>query len=95
MPLKAWLRLMRISEYLGGPQTVMYGLAAVSSEPRPLPMTKMQTQKPAKLAFLMAAMARRAPRPELCGQHWSGAMLGILYYVVVVQLAYHRGTDPR
>jgi hypothetical protein len=75
MPLKACERLMRISAYFGGPQTVggllvvpflglsgawvwvgeggdyipvMYGLAAVSSDPRPLPMMKMQVQKPPK-----------------------------------------------
>jgi hypothetical protein len=27
----------------------MYGFAAVSSDPRPLPMMKMQAQKPPKL----------------------------------------------
>ncbi len=42
---------------------VMYGFAAVSRDPSPLPMMKMQTQKPEKDSALMAGMARRAPRP--------------------------------
>lgn len=46
-----------------GNTPVMYGLAAVSSEPRPLPMTKMQAQKPAKEWLMMAGMASSAPRP--------------------------------
>lgn len=54
---------MRTSEYLGGPQTAMYGFAAVSREPRPLPMTKMAAQKPPNDSALMAGMARIAPRP--------------------------------
>lgn len=41
----------------------MYGLAAVSSEPSPLPMMKMQMQNPAKLWLMMAGMASRPPRP--------------------------------
>jgi hypothetical protein len=41
----------------------MYGLAAVSSEPRPLPMMKMHTQKPANEWWMMAGMASSAPRP--------------------------------
>lgn len=81
MPLNAWERLIRISEYFGGPQTVcwvrrgstkrkacqvllaMYGLAAVSSDPRPFPMIKMQAQKPPNECCLIAGIARRAPRP--------------------------------
>lgn len=48
MPLKACEMLMRISEYLGGPHIVMYGFAAVSSDPRPLPMMNVAAQKPPK-----------------------------------------------
>lgn len=42
---------------------VMYGLAAVSSDPNPLPMMKMHTQNPAKLLCMIAGMARSAPIP--------------------------------
>ena len=63
MPLNAWEMLIRISENFGGPQTVMYGLAAVSSDPRPLPIIKMQMQKPANEWCRMAGIARRAPIP--------------------------------
>jgi hypothetical protein len=54
---------MRISANFGGPQTVMYGFAAVSRLPSPFPMMKMHVQNPPKDLALMAAMARRAPTP--------------------------------
>jgi len=41
----------------------MYGFAAVSSEPRPLPIMKMHTQKPANEWLMMAGMASSAPTP--------------------------------
>jgi hypothetical protein len=41
----------------------MYGFAAVSSEPKPLPMMKMQIQKPAKEWLRMAGIVNKAPRP--------------------------------
>lgn len=41
----------------------MYGLAAVSNDPSPLPMMKMQKQNPAKLLCMMAGMANSAPIP--------------------------------
>lgn len=63
IPVKDCETFMRISKYLGGPQTAMYGFAAVSRDPRPLPMTKMPAQNPQKLLLLMAGMASRDPRP--------------------------------
>lgn len=47
---------------------MMYGFAAVSREPRPLPMMKIQAQKPPKLWALIAAIAQRAPTPSLSCQ---------------------------
>jgi hypothetical protein len=40
----------------------MKGLAAVSSDPRPFPIIKMQAQKPPNDFCFKAAMARSAPR---------------------------------
>jgi hypothetical protein len=104
MPLNAWERLMRISEYFGGPQTrpcqrgrasqtgtgpllAMYGLAAVSREPRPFPMMKMQAQKPPNECSLMAGIARRAPSP-------SGRMLAFSV-ASIANHDYRRGKAPR
>lgn len=42
---------------------MMYGFAAVSSEPSPLPMMKIQMQKPANDLLMMAGIASSAPRP--------------------------------
>ena len=61
IPLKACEMLMRISEYRGGPQTVMYGFAAVSRDPSPLPMTKMAAQKPPKDLCRIHGQAINAP----------------------------------
>lgn len=44
---------------------VIYGLAAVSRDPSPLPMMKMQAQNPPKLSPLMAGIASRAPIPAI------------------------------
>ncbi len=44
--LKAWAKLMRSSEYRGGPQTERYGFAAVSRDPSPLPHMKVAPQNP-------------------------------------------------
>jgi hypothetical protein len=41
----------------------MYGFAAVSSEPSPLPMIKMHTQKPGNDEANSAGMASSAPSP--------------------------------
>jgi len=41
----------------------MYGLAAVSNVPRPLPMMKVAPQKPPKLRLSAAGHMRRAPMP--------------------------------
>ncbi len=62
-PLKAWEMLIRNSAYRGGPQMVMYGLAAVSRLPRPLPIMKMAAQKPPKERCRMQGHATRAPTP--------------------------------
>jgi hypothetical protein len=48
IPLKACATLILISLYLGGPQTVRYGFAAVSRLPRPFPMMKIAAQNPPK-----------------------------------------------
>lgn len=63
MPLKACAMLILISLYLGGPQTVRYGFAAVSSDPRPLPVMKMATQKPPKERYTSAGQAMSEPMP--------------------------------
>lgn len=39
----------------------MNGLAAVSSDPRPFPIIKMEAQKPPNDLALMQGMAMRAP----------------------------------
>lgn len=44
---------------------VMYGFAAVSREPSPLPMTKMAIQKPAKDLARMQGNAISAPMPTI------------------------------
>lgn len=46
---KAWASVNRISEYFGGPQVAMKGLAAASSVERPLPTMNMEPQNPPKL----------------------------------------------
>lgn len=63
IPLKACEKLMRISEYFGGPHTVMYGFAAVSRLPRPFPIMKIAAQKPPKERFRMQGHAIRDPMP--------------------------------
>jgi hypothetical protein len=62
-PLKACEKLILISEYFGGPQTVIYGLAAVSKLPSPFPIMKIAAQKPPKLLFKMQGQATRDPTP--------------------------------
>lgn len=62
-PLKACEKLILISEYFGGPQTVMYGLAAVSKLPKPLPMMKIAAQKPPNDLYKMQGHATSDPMP--------------------------------
>jgi hypothetical protein len=62
-PLKACEKLILISEYFGGPQTVIYGFAAVSKLPSPFPIMKIAAQKPPKLLFKMQGQATRDPTP--------------------------------
>ena len=61
MPLNACEMLIRNSEYFGGPQTVIYGFAAVSREPSPFPIMKMAAQKPPKDLCRMQGHAINAP----------------------------------
>ena len=63
MPLNACAILILISLYLGGPHTVRYGFAAVSREPKPLPVMKMATQKPPKERYTRAGQAMSEPMP--------------------------------
>ena len=55
--------MIRISEYFGGPQTVIYGFAAVSKLPRPFPMMKIAAQKPPKDLYKMQGQATSDPTP--------------------------------
>lgn len=62
-PLKACEKLILISEYFGGPQTVMYGFAAVSKLPNPFPIIKIAAQKPPNDLYKMQGQATRDPTP--------------------------------
>lgn len=61
--MKACEKLILISEYFGGPQTVIYGFAAVSKLPNPLPMIKMAAQKPPNERFRIQGHATSDPMP--------------------------------
>ena len=61
--LKDCAKLIRSSEYLGGPQTAMNGFAAVSSDPSPEPMMKVAPQKPPNDRFSPAGHISRPPMP--------------------------------
>lgn len=62
-PLKACEKLILISEYFGGPQTVIYGFAAVSKLPNPLPIMKIAAQKPPNERYKMQGQATSDPTP--------------------------------
>ena len=62
-PLKACEKFILISLYFGGPQTVIYGFAAVSKLPNPLPIIKIAAQNPPKLLFRIQGQATKDPIP--------------------------------
>jgi hypothetical protein len=48
---------------LGGPQTVIYGFAAVSKLPNPLPIIKIAAQNPPKDLYKIQGQATSDPTP--------------------------------
>jgi hypothetical protein len=87
-PLNACEKLIRISEYFGGPQTVIYGFAAVSREPNPLPMMKIAAQNPPKDLFRMHGHAWRC-------QYSLGDRNGTVFLAHQPDFRSRRGTSPR
>jgi hypothetical protein len=55
-----------LTKYAGRPgnlQTARYGLAAVSSDPKPFPITKVAAQKPPNERYTRHGQASSAPTP--------------------------------
>ena len=63
IPLKACAILILISLYLGGPQTVRYGFAAVSKLPSPFPIMNIAAQNPPKDRYNRQGQATKEPTP--------------------------------
>ena len=63
IPLKLWERFKRLEAVSGEPNSVLYGLAAVSKKVRPQPMTKRHATK-AKKPPLSAGTKAKAPKPN-------------------------------